>query len=79
MMLYLSLLYLILFIIISNVVSDEEEVVDILKKRMSSLDQYIIKKPHNNCNLSKFVKITEIPYGRRYKIILLLNYYSFFH
>ena len=66
-MLYSLLLNIILFMIlnIKNVISDEAEVIKELKKRILLLDQYVIKKPHNVCNLSKFVKITEIPYGRR--------------
>lgn len=75
-MMYYSLILQIILLIILNitkVISDEAEVIEILKKRILSLDQYIIKKPHNNCNLSKFVKITEIPYGRRYVIFFTFD------
>ena len=61
--------------------SNETDIIGILKKRLLSLDQYITKKDHGDCNVSKFVKITEIPYGRRYLlsifIIILIVLISF--
>ena len=61
------LLIVLLIILVPYIISaDEKEIIETIKKRLLTLDQYIIKEAHSDCNLSKFVKITEIPYGRRY-------------
>lgn len=62
-----SLLIIVLLIVLTyiNANDKEKEIIDTIKKRLLSLDQYIIKEAHNSCNLNKFIKITEIPYGRR--------------